>query len=181
MSLYNRDRSWSDQMFYGDSQELIISILNESKLFGQVDDYKPSSVEDDNNHCIDTDINNIPCQIRLQQLKKIKNINDYQPTIRAYRSSGSETELRKFIKYYPKYIKGERCMPKYLIWILINGNQIIKLKIVNILDIIRDRYYLYNKDKSYRMIEDKDKYDYKENSDGTHFLVLKWGIVFSYP
>jgi len=181
-SSYHDDRSWGDEIFYKKGKEKIIKILTESQEFGEVIDYVPASEEDDNIFCIDTDINDKPCQVRLQRSSNKKN-KDYKPTIRAGRPSGSETELRKFIKNYPRHIAGERCMPIYLIWILFDEeeNEVISLEIINLISIFKDRNIRLSVDNSYRMKDDNDKYDYIENSDGTSFLVIKWGTVYSYP
>lgn len=173
---YTKDRIWSDKIYYGEPKLQLIDIFNKTKLFGHIDDYSPASEKDDNMYCIDTYINNIPCQLRIQR-NNGKKCKTYGPTLR-YSRSHSLTEIRKFIINYKQNDK----IPKYLIWGLYDDEikKIIQLEIVDIVKMLEDRYNKIDLDKDYKMKDDKENYEHIDNSDGTTFLVIKAFNVFTY-
>lgn len=174
---YIEDREWSDEVYYGEPKVELIDILNKTNLFGHIEDYSPASKDDDNMYCIDTYINDIPCQFRIQH-NNGKKCKKYIPTLRYSRSSGSLTEIRKFIINYEKNVK----LPKYLIWGIYNDEmkKIFQLEIVDIVKMLEDRFNKFDLDKDYRMKDDKEIYEHIDNYDGTTFLVIKEFKVFTY-
>ena len=45
---YIEDREWSDEVYYGEPKVELIDILNKTNLFGHIEDYSPTSEDDDN-------------------------------------------------------------------------------------------------------------------------------------
>ena len=84
---YLNDRNWSDTIFYENGYEEFLYLLNKSTLFKKIKMYKGASKELDNIYCIDTIINNITCQVRIQRSENQK-YSDYRPTIRENRKEG---------------------------------------------------------------------------------------------
>ena len=67
---YNSDRQWSDEIYHGSTKKPILDLVTKSRLFGKVEDYVPSSEEDDNINCIDTWFeSNIRCAICRSDLR----------------------------------------------------------------------------------------------------------------
>jgi hypothetical protein len=180
---YNSDRQWSDEIYHGSTKKPILDLVTKSRLFGKVEDYVPSSEEDDNINCIDTYINNTPCQLRIQR-DSGKKRTKYGPTLRYSRMMGSKTEVLKFINNYNKKKKGiiGIKIPKYLIWGMYNDElqKITQLDIVDIDELLNDRHKKYEKDNIYRMTKDTELYEHIDNGDGTTFLVIKGFSVFKY-
>tara|TARA_A100001015_G_scaffold176151_1_gene195899 strand:+ start:1491 stop:2054 length:564 start_codon:yes stop_codon:yes gene_type:complete len=178
---YKIDRKWGDESYYKSSQ--INGLLTESKLFGLVNhDLKPASDEDDNVFNIDTHINGEPCQLRSQRINEKKR-KDYYPTLRYGRQSGSDTEIGKLNKRYKQIKNGiDIKIPHYLIWGLFDdSHNVIQLVIVDIRLLLEDYYVKYNKNNNYRMKTDTELYEYKDNHDGTEFLIIKGFSVYTYP
>tara|TARA_B100001248_G_scaffold173063_1_gene131202 strand:- start:520 stop:1080 length:561 start_codon:yes stop_codon:yes gene_type:complete len=171
---YKNDRKWSDKIFYDSAKSEILKSLNLSQLFGIVTNIEPASQEDDNDYNIDTYINKISTQVRLQRSFEKKD-NDYYPTLRYGRPYDTSTEVRKMIKMYDSYLKtGNHKMPKYLLWGMIDEkNKLVEIKLIDLRELFEDRWIAYNKDDSYRMTKDHEKFVYKENNDGTSFLIIK--------
>ena len=182
MNNYNGDRDWSDEIYHVNSKSDILDIVNKSELFGKVDNYLPASEEDDNINCIDTYINNIACQLRIQRSRGKKR-KKYYPTLR-YSRWGRDTEISKFIIKYTKIKKGitDIKIPKYLIWGVYDDElqKVTQLEIVDIIQLLDDRYHKYQLDNKYRMRDDTELYEYIDNNDGTTFLVIKSFTVFKY-
>ena len=129
---YKNDRKWSDKIFYDSAKSEILKSLNLSQLFGIVTNIEPASQEDDNNYNIDTYINKIPTQVRLQRFSEKKDDN-YYPTLRYGRPYDTSTEVRKMIKMYDSYLKtGNHKMPKYLLWGMIDEkNKLVEIKLIS--------------------------------------------------
>ena len=171
---YKNDRKWSDEIFYDSAKSEILKSLNSSQLFGNVTNIEPASQEDDNNYNIDTYLNKIPTQVRLQRFSEKKGDN-YYPTLRYGRPYDTSTEVRKMIKMYDNYLKtGNHQMPKYLLWGMIDEkNKLVEIKLIDLRELFEDRWIAYIKDDSYRMTKDQEKFHYKENNDRTSFLIIK--------
>ena len=75
-----------------------------------------------------------------------------------------------------RYNKGEyKKIPQYLLWGMIDEKQntIVNLKIISLHKLLEDRKNNYTKDKSYKIKNDSEKFNYKENNDGTSFIIIK--------
>ena len=171
---YKKDRQWSDEIFYDKSAADFIYHINKSNIFGEVIDLVPASIEDDNIFNIDTHINGDPTQVRVQR-EKNKKSEKYNPTIRYGRPHDTDTEVSKMIKKYDEYVEtGNIRLPKFLLWALVDEKyKVVNLKIINLFDLLSDRKATHNNKKDYRMKDDKDKFSYKENGDGTSFLIIE--------
>jgi len=170
---YKNDRKWSDAVIYDKALPDFKNILTESEMLGHVNNIEPANQEDDNLYNIDTYINDIPIQVRLQRLS-CKKSEKYCPTLR-YERPGQPTEVHKMINMYNDYLKtGKHKMPKYLLWAMIDKKMsIAELKLINLRELFEDRWINLNKDPDYKMRDDSEKFIYKENNDRTSFLVVK--------
>jgi hypothetical protein len=170
---YKTDRKWSDEIFYDKNHSEFKKLLNEAEIFGPVSKIEPASKNDDNIYNVDTYINNIPIQVRLQRLS-CKKSGKYYPTLR-YGRPENPTEVFKMIKMYKKYREtGDNKMPIYLLWSMIDEKlSIVELKLINLHELFEDRMINVKKHPNYKMYEDSKKFIYKENQDGTSFLAVK--------
>lgn len=169
---YKKDRKWSDSIIYDESKLEFVRLLNRSNIFGHVDNIEPANEEDDNVYNIDTYINGTPIQVRLQRVNNKKS-KIYNPTIR-YSRPGEKTEYFKMRIAYDHYIKtGENKMPIYLLWGMIDEkNKIVELKLINLHELFEDRKNNLNINENYKVINDSEKFSYKENNDGTSFVII---------
>ena len=179
----NRDWKDSDDVFYNWSKSEIIDILNQSNLFGIINNYSQGTTDEDINYCLDSWVDGsngrIGMQNRVQFVENQIPGIPYNPTFRYGRMSGSETEIRKYIKYYN--MRNDLPYPRYLTWILYSKTTktIVELKIVDIVSFIEKRNHKYNDDSKYRLT---DEYITKDVAGGQQeLLVVKdEDIVYSY-
>lgn len=179
-----RDWTLSDDVFYNWSKQDIIHHLNLSGLFGNVIDYNQGEKNEDITYCLDSWVDGsngkIGMQNRVQFIENQRPGIDYNPTFRYGRRSGSETEIRKYIKYYN--MRNDVPYPRFLTWILYNKTNrgIIELKIVDIVQFIEKRNNKFNNDNKYSLGKD---YVIKDVEGGAQQLLVvrDEDIVYSYP